>query len=192
MTSRFMVTASLLVVAAGVVGLGGEAYAGGPGWGPPMMGHPGNVAPPAFPYSAARPPAYHGGFGPGPGKQFAGWNRPGWPNRFGGYGGRPFNQPGFFNQPYAGFWNGPWQNDPVTTVYTVPQTQRFEIAPELPVVTGGYQRAPVGAPVLYVINAPAGRPKARVVDVGAVKPIGPPSIGPDGDQTPRIVDLTAR
>ena len=186
MTIRFSASHSVFLAAFlfGSAGLLGSAQAGGPGHG--GFGGPGYVAP--------------GGFGPGKIGRPGGFGRPGlpgWhgPGRFGQYGKTwrgPFAR-GLFNQPYGGVWGNPWPTGTQTTVYTVPETQRFEIAPELPVVTGGYQPAPVGAPVLYVINAPQGHTRAaRVVNVGPIKALGAPIIGPDGDQTPHIVELVAR
>jgi hypothetical protein len=136
---------------------------------------------------------FHGGLGLPGGGAGPGWKRPPRGGEFGKPWRRPFAR-GFYNynQPYGAFWGNGFQGDSVTNVYSAPETQRYEIAPELPVAVGGYRPVPVGAPVLYVIDTPQPRRNARVVDVGSVKPMGAPSIGADGDQTPRIVELLAR
>jgi len=140
---------------------GGPVAGPGPGLRPPVHGHLGPVGP-------WRRPGHHG----------QAWRR----------------YPGAFGVGAAGGWgNGWWDGNgvAVTNTYSIPETQRYEIAPELP-VANNIRQAPAGAPVLYVINAPAGAKNARVVESGPMKPLGPPVIGEGGDQTPRIVELYAR
>lgn len=160
----------LAVVALPLAAVSMPAMAGGPAF---VAGSPGAG------------PARHGHFGPGS------WNRPGhhgqawrrFPGAFGvgAYGG------GWG----SGWWDGNGSGVTVNNAYSIPETQRYEIAPELP-VANNIRHAPAGAPVLYVINAPAGAKNARVVEAGPVKPLGPPVIGEGGDQTPRIIELFAR
>jgi hypothetical protein len=113
---------------------------------------------------------------------------------------KPWNRPGHHPQAWrrfpGGFYGGypgPWDGAGVTVTnnYSIPETQRYEIAPELP-IANNIRPAPAGAPVLYVINAPAGAKNARVVEAGAARPLGPPQVSESGDQTPRIVELIAR
>jgi hypothetical protein len=142
---------------------GGPVAGPGPGLRPPMHGHLG----PAGPWQR-------------PGRHGQAWHR--YPGAFGvgAYGGLG-----------SGWWDGNGNGVTVTNAYSIPETQRYEIAPELP-VANNIRHAPAGAPVLYVINAPAGAKNARIVEAGPMRPLGPPVIGEGGDQTPRIVELIAR